>query len=75
MGTSKRIATDDEFGVYGASLAVAFGWHQQKNPAGCPAGFKSILVGRLEETNRTISTRFCCVRFRVVMPDINMVNG
>jgi len=36
MGTSKRIANDDEFGVYGASLAVAFGWHQQKKPGRLP---------------------------------------
>jgi hypothetical protein len=46
----------------------------KKNPAGCPAGFKSILVGRLEETNQTISTQFRRVRFRIVMPDINFMN-
>jgi len=37
-------------------------------------GFKSILFGRLEETEGNIAIGQVAVRFRLVMPDISSVN-
>jgi hypothetical protein len=70
------LASDFEPRVYGAArLAAMAGYRRKKTRLAEPVGFKSILFGRLEETDQTIATRFGGVRFPLVMPDINLVNG